>query len=52
MDIKVPEVGESIVEAVIGQWFKENGASVREDEILLELETDKVNMELGRVSSH
>jgi len=46
MDIKVPEVGESIVEAVIGQWLKENGASVREDDLLLELETDKVNMEI------
>lgn len=46
MDIKVPEVGESIVEAVIGQWLKENGASVQEDELLLELETDKVNMEI------
>lgn len=47
MDIKVPEVGESIVEAVIGQWHKENGATVRQDDMLLELETDKINLEIN-----
>ncbi|MDT8418982.1 MAG: 2-oxoglutarate dehydrogenase complex dihydrolipoyllysine-residue succinyltransferase [Desulfuromonadales bacterium] len=51
MDIKVPEVGESIVEAVIGQWLVADGASVEEDDILLELETDKVNMEIPAEAS-
>jgi len=51
MDIKVPEVGESIVEAVIGQWLVADGASVEEDDILLELETDKVNLEVPAETS-
>jgi 2-oxoglutarate dehydrogenase E2 component (dihydrolipoamide succinyltransferase) len=46
MDIIVPQVGESIVEAAIGEWFKKDGDYVEKDELLLELETEKVNVEL------
>ena len=46
MEILVPEMGESIVEATVGQWFKEEGESVAEGEPLVELETDKVNVEV------
>ncbi len=47
MDIIVPQVGESIVEAEIGEWFKKDGELVAKDELLLELETEKVNVELN-----
>ena len=40
MEILVPEMGESIVEATVGQWFKRVGESVIEGEPLVELETD------------
>lgn len=43
VDIKVPQMGESVIEATISNILKESGSSVREDEELLELETDKVN---------
>lgn len=46
MEIKVPPVGESIFEAVIAVWHKQDGADVAKDELLCELETDKVNVEL------
>jgi 2-oxoglutarate dehydrogenase E2 component (dihydrolipoamide succinyltransferase) len=51
MDIIVPQVGESIVEAAIGEWFKQDGDYVERDELLLELETEKVNVELTAESS-
>lgn len=47
MDIIVPQVGESIVEAEIGEWFKKDGEYVEKDDLLLELETEKVNVELN-----
>ncbi len=47
MDIIVPQVGESIVEAEIGEWFKKNGEFVAKDDLLMELETEKVNVELN-----
>ncbi|NOY12304.1 MAG: 2-oxoglutarate dehydrogenase complex dihydrolipoyllysine-residue succinyltransferase [Deltaproteobacteria bacterium] len=47
MDIIVPQVGESIVEAEIGEWFKQDGDQVEADDLLLELETEKVNVELN-----
>jgi 2-oxoglutarate dehydrogenase E2 component (dihydrolipoamide succinyltransferase) len=47
MDIIVPQVGESIVEAEIGEWFKQDGELVEKDQLLLELETEKVNIELN-----
>ncbi len=46
VDVKVPAVGESIQEAMIHKWHKNSGDSVRRDEILLELETDKATVEL------
>ncbi|HNO22610.1 MAG TPA: 2-oxoglutarate dehydrogenase complex dihydrolipoyllysine-residue succinyltransferase [Leptospiraceae bacterium] len=46
VEIKVPEMGESITEATLINWTKKTGDSVEADEILAELETDKVTMEL------
>ncbi len=51
MEILVPEMGESIVEATVGQWFKRVGESVIEGEPLVELETDKVNVEVPASSN-
>ncbi len=45
-DIKVPTLGESVTEATIGKWFKKVGDSVAADETLVELETDKVTIEV------
>ena len=46
VEIKVPEMGESITEATILTWSKKAGDSVKADEILLELDTDKVTLEV------
>ena len=46
MDIKVPEVGESITEAEIGEWLKQDGDYVERDEVILTLETDKASVEV------
>jgi 2-oxoglutarate dehydrogenase E2 component (dihydrolipoamide succinyltransferase) len=46
MDIKIPEVGESVHEALVAKWLKEDGAAVQRDEPLCELETDKITLEL------
>ncbi len=46
-DILVPTLGESVSEATIGRWFKKPGDPVKADEPLVELETDKVNLEVG-----
>ncbi|MCD6582129.1 MAG: 2-oxoglutarate dehydrogenase complex dihydrolipoyllysine-residue succinyltransferase [Desulfuromusa sp.] len=51
MDIIVPQVGESIVEAEIGEWFKKDGEYVNKDDLLMELETEKVNVELNAEAS-
>ena len=45
-DIKVPSLGESVVEATVAKWYKKPGDSVVTDEPLLELETDKVTLEV------
>jgi 2-oxoglutarate dehydrogenase E2 component (dihydrolipoamide succinyltransferase) len=45
--IKVPTVGESISEGIIGRWLKPDGASVRKGEPLFELETDKASQEIA-----
>src|SRR5260370_18920202 len=45
-DIRVPALGESVTEATIGKWFKKPGDAVVVDEPLVELETDKVTMEV------
>jgi 2-oxoglutarate dehydrogenase E2 component (dihydrolipoamide succinyltransferase) len=45
-EIRVPTLGESVSEATIGSWFKKVGDAVKADEILCELETDKVTVEV------
>ena len=47
IDITVPQLGESIVEATVIQWFKEEGDPVATGEALLELETEKVTLEVN-----
>ncbi len=46
IEITVPQLGESIVEATVGQWRKREGETVVAGEPLVELETDKVNIEV------
>ena len=46
VDIRVPALGESVTEATIGQWFKKVGEAVAADEPVVELETDKVTIEV------
>lgn len=50
-EIKVPTLGESVTEATIGQWFKKVGDAVAQDEPLVELETDKVTIEVPAPSA-
>src|SRR5262245_3682148 len=45
-EIRVPQLGESVTEATIAQWFKQEGQAVKADEPLVELETDKVTVEV------
>ena len=45
-EIRVPTLGESVTEATIGRWFKKVGEAVKVDEPLVELETDKVTIEV------
>ncbi|TGK42694.1 2-oxoglutarate dehydrogenase complex dihydrolipoyllysine-residue succinyltransferase [Leptospira andrefontaineae] len=51
IEIKVPEMGESITEATIANWVKKEGERVEQDEVLVELETDKVTMEVPAPSA-
>ena len=46
IEIKVPAMGESVTEATVARWFKKEGDSVARDEPILELETDKVTVEV------
>ncbi|MEZ4600626.1 MAG: dihydrolipoyllysine-residue succinyltransferase [Syntrophotaleaceae bacterium] len=46
MEIKVPEIGESVFEAVLAKWHKQDGVEVARDDLLCELETDKITLEL------
>ena len=50
-EIRVPALGESITEATVGKWFKKAGDSVSADEPLVELETDKVTLEVNAPSA-
>ncbi len=50
-EIRVPTLGESVTEATIGQWFKKVGDVVAADEPLVELETDKVTIEVPAPSA-
>ena len=45
-EIKVPSLGESVVEATVAKWYKNLGDSVAVDEPLVELETAKVTLEV------
>src|SRR3984957_14884012 len=50
IEIRVPTLGESITEAPVGKWFKKAGEPVHADEPLVELETDKVTLEVNAPS--
>src|SRR5471030_2603139 len=50
-DIRVPTLGESVTEATVGKWFKQPGDAVSVDEPLVELETDKVTLEVPAPAS-
>ncbi len=50
-EIRVPALGESVTEATIGRWFKKPGELVRADEPIVELETDKVTLEVNAPAS-
>ncbi|MGG6428821.1 2-oxoglutarate dehydrogenase complex dihydrolipoyllysine-residue succinyltransferase [Acetobacter ghanensis] len=47
VEIKVPTLGESVTTATIAKWLKQPGDAVKEDEPVVELETDKVSVEVG-----
>ena len=50
-EIKVPALGESVVDAMVGTWLKKEGEAVSAGETLVELETDKVNVEIAAEES-
>ena len=50
-EIKVPTLGESVTEATVAQWLKKEGDVVAADEPILELETDKVTLEVNAPSA-
>jgi 2-oxoglutarate dehydrogenase E2 component (dihydrolipoamide succinyltransferase) len=50
-EIRVPTLGESVTEATVGKWLKKAGDTVKADETLLELETDKVSIEVPSPAS-
>ena len=50
-EIRVPALGESIVDAVIAKWLKHEGDTVQQGDVLVELETDKVNIEVNAEQS-
>jgi 2-oxoglutarate dehydrogenase E2 component (dihydrolipoamide succinyltransferase) len=45
--ILVPQLGESVIEATVGEWLKKEGETVRVGDVVVELETDKVDVEVG-----
>ena len=51
IEIVVPEMGESVIEATVRAWLKKEGDFVEAGEALVELETDKVNLEVGAKAS-
>ncbi len=50
-DILVPALGESVTEATVAQWLKQPGEAVALDEPLVELETDKVTLEINAAAA-
>ena len=51
LNITVPELGESVTEATVAKWFKAPGDAVALDEPLVELETDKIALEINAASA-
>ncbi len=51
VELFVPALGESVTEATIAKWFKKEGEAVKLDELLVELETDKVTLEVNATAS-
>ena len=51
IEIKVPELGESVVEATVVRWFKSEGDPIKIGEALVELETEKANFEVAAESN-
>ncbi|MBT8474748.1 MAG: dihydrolipoamide succinyltransferase, partial [Alphaproteobacteria bacterium] len=51
VDVMVPTLGESVTEATVSTWFKKAGDAVTQDEMLCELETDKVSVEVPAPAS-
>ncbi len=47
VQIKVPSLGESVTEATIAKWYKKKGDAIKKNEVLIELETDKVALEVS-----
>jgi 2-oxoglutarate dehydrogenase E2 component (dihydrolipoamide succinyltransferase) len=47
VEIRVPPLGESVVEATVGRWLKQEGQPVAQGEVVVELETDKINVEVA-----
>ena len=50
-EIRVPALGELVTEATVGRWFKKAGEPVKADEPIVELETDKVTLEVNAPAS-
>ncbi|MGH7092703.1 MAG: biotin/lipoyl-containing protein, partial [Stellaceae bacterium] len=46
VEIRVPTLGESVTEATVARWLKEPGEAIARDEPIVELETDKVTLEV------
>ncbi len=46
VEVRVPQLAESVVEATVGKWYKQTGDRVEQDEVITELATDKVNVEI------
>ena len=51
IEVRVPSLGESVTEATVATWFKKPGDAVAQDEILCELETDKVSLDVPSPSA-
>ena len=51
IEITVPELGESVLEATVARWLKKEGDFVNVGDVLVELETDKVNLVVGAKAS-
>jgi len=51
MDVIMPQLGETVTEGTIANWYKKVGDAVRADEPLFEVETDKVTTEIPAIAS-